>query len=603
MRDSAKWVMLILSVAFVGWLVLDWVQSRGLAGFSQVDPVVGEVGGAEIHYNQWNRYLQAQLDAARQQRSGSLTEEEVRQVREAAWNDLVSQTLMQQEMDRLGIRVTDEEIREAFQTRPPPSLVSHPAFQTDGRFDIQKYRAFFSNPAVDENLLLQIESYYRQTLPRTKLLQRLTEGIYISDEAAWQYFRDVNETVTVRFVSVDPSAEIADDSVRITADQVAEYYRAHQEEFARPATAVVNMVSLGTRPSAADTAAALARVDSVRASILRGDRTFEDAAKEVSADSASGALGGDLGKRVKGELDPAFEKVAFSIRTGDISRPVATPFGFHLLRVDGRRADTVSVRHILIPIELSAQTEDSLFDVMDRLEGVALRADLGAAADSLGLPIRNGLVLAKGSEFVPGAGALGVAPEWALDPQTELGELSSFFRNASGYHVFELVERRAADTAPLEEVADEIRERLRSREKLERTREIMRRAREMLTEWGSLEQVARRFGWKVSTSEPFRRVDFVPGLGQGTEAIGEAFGLPVGAFSGVADAGDRVAILQVVARQEADREEFEKTKDDLRRRLTLQRRQDYLNTWLRALRETANIRDLRDEVSAAANQT
>jgi hypothetical protein len=64
-------LLLILSVAFVGWLVFDWVQSRGGNLSSEINPVVGEVGGQEIRYGDWNAYLQNQLQLARQQR-GSL---------------------------------------------------------------------------------------------------------------------------------------------------------------------------------------------------------------------------------------------------------------------------------------------------------------------------------------------------------------------------------------------------------------------------------------------------------------------------------------------------------------------------------------------------
>jgi hypothetical protein len=147
MRDSAKWVMLVLALAFVGWLVFDWVQSRGGNLSSELNPVVGEVGGREIRYSDWNVYLQNQLQLARQQR-GSLTEEEVRVIREGAWSELVSQALLQSELERLNISVSDEEIRQAFLTQPPPEFLTHPAFQTDGRFDLQKYQQFFADPST-----------------------------------------------------------------------------------------------------------------------------------------------------------------------------------------------------------------------------------------------------------------------------------------------------------------------------------------------------------------------------------------------------------------------------------------------------------------------
>ena len=169
MRDSAKWVMLILVVAFVGWLVLGWVQDRQSSAATGPNPVVLTVNGQEIRLAQWNQLLEGRLDIARSQADRPLTDEEARRIRDVAWETMISQALLEQELNRLSIDISDAEVQEAFRTAPPPDLIGHPAFQTDGSFDYDKYRQFFANPVVDEILLIQIESYYRNILPRQKL--------------------------------------------------------------------------------------------------------------------------------------------------------------------------------------------------------------------------------------------------------------------------------------------------------------------------------------------------------------------------------------------------------------------------------------------------
>ena len=186
MRDSAKWVMLLLSIAFVGWLVLDWVQSRQSSAATGPNPVVLSVNGDEIRLAQWNQLLEGRLDIARSQAERPLTDEEVRRIREAAWETMISQALLEQELDRLSIEISNAEIQEAFRTAPPPDLMAHPAFQTDGSFDYDKYRQFFANPIVDEVLLLQIESYYRSVLPRQKLAEQIQSSVYVSDDEVWR---------------------------------------------------------------------------------------------------------------------------------------------------------------------------------------------------------------------------------------------------------------------------------------------------------------------------------------------------------------------------------------------------------------------------------
>jgi peptidyl-prolyl cis-trans isomerase D len=599
MRSSAKWVMLILSLAFVGWLVFDWVQSRGGNLSSEINPVVGEVGRQEIRYSDWNVYLQNQLQVARQQR-GSLTEEDVRVVREQAWSELVSQALLQSELERLNIGVSDEEIRQAFLTQPPPEFLTHPAFQTEGQFDIQKYQRFFADPSTDETLLLQIESYYRTVLPRNKLQSVIQEGIYVSEEEAWRFFRDMNETVRVRFLTLDPATAVPDSLVIVSASEVQDYYGAHEEDFERPATARVNMLSLALRPTGADTAAAFSRADSLRQRILDGEE-FADVARVESADSISAERGGDVGRLTRDALDASLADAAFSLAVGAVSEPVQSPFGYHLLQVDDRTADTVALRQIYVPIAPSAATEDSVFGLMDRLEEVALRSDLPTAADSLGLTLRQDVTLADGADFVQGAGALGVAPEWALDEETELGELSPFLENASGFHLFELLGRQDAGRIPLQDVELTIRERLSGERRKTVARDMVQRAVDALANGAALEVLAERLGSSVQEAGPFKRGDFVPGLGQGTEAVGESFGLPVGAISGAVDAGTAVAVLEVVERVEADRAEFDQAREVILQQLTFERRQDYVQRWLAALEATTVVRDLRDRLTTTSS--
>lgn len=595
MRDSAKWVMLVLALAFVGWLVFDWVASRGGDLGGQVNPVVGEVADREIRYDDWSLFLQNRLEIARQER-GSLTEEQVRVVTENAWEELVSSTILQAEIDRLGLHVTDEEVRQAFLTQPPPELMSHPAFQTDGRFDHAKYQRFFADPAVDEQTLLGIESYYRSVLPRLKLQSLIAEGIYVTEDEAWRYFRDTNERARVRFVRIDPASAIPDSAVSVTDAEIRAYYGDHRDEFERPASARVHMVSIPMRPTAADTAAARARAEALRERVVGGE-PFEEVALAESGDSLSAARGGDVGMRARDELQPAIADVAFTLPVGQVSEPVESPFGFHVMRVDERARDSVALRQIFVPIEMSRATEDSIFDLIDELEGIALRTDLTTAADSLGLPVRRDVALSEDSEFVPGAGALGVASDWAIDdPDVEIGELSPFFENASGFHVFELLERLPAGVLPLREVELAIRQRLVAERKRERARELAAAIPEAVAQGATLEEAAERFGGSVEDADPFGRGDFVPGLGQGTEAIGAAFGQSIGEVGPPVGAGEAVAVVQVLERTEADRARFEEVKEGLIRQLTLQRRQEYTQQWLAALRERGNVRDLRDRL-------
>lgn len=597
MRENTKWIMLILTVAFVGWLVLDWVRSRQTGGGSGPNPVIAKVDGQDIHYAEWNQLLQNALDQARQGSSDALTDEQTRQVKEQAWNQMINEILMQHEMDRLGISVSDKEIREAFRTSPPPSLMRNPAFQTNGQFDYEKYKKFFSSPGVNQQLLLQIENYYRATLPREKLYRWVSEGVYPTDAELWRVYRDRSEKVVVDYVSVDPDRLVPDSAVQVSDSEVSDYYSAHRNDFRRPATASVDLVSLQVAATAADSARARTEADSIRRLVGGRAATFDSILQATASDSTSGIQGGSLGRMAKGDFDsPALEAAAFSTPVGEVSRPVAGPSGYELVRVSSRKGDTVRVSHLTVPVRTSRATEDSVFGLMDRVEGVALRKGLKTAGDSVGVPVRTDVTLTKGSEFVPGAGALGVGVDWAFDPQTSAGDVSEFYQNASGYHMIELEGRTPAGTYSLDEVRPQIRSLLAKRRKKALAMKQVEAARKEIASGKTLAQVAGEHGWTLRTSDPFTRVGSVPGLGQGTEALGVAFGLKEGKVSPAVDAGENVALVRLDRRIPADESRFKQIEPQLRSQLTLQDQQQRYAEWIASLRQQAKIEDLRDEV-------
>ena len=599
MRDSAKWVMLVLSIAFVGWLVFDWVASRQSTAATGPNPVVLTVNGREIRLAQWTQTLEGRLDIARGQAERPLTDEEVRQIRAAAWESLISEVLLDQELERLNIRISDVEIQEAFRSSPPPDLMAHPAFQTDGRFDYDKYRQFFANPIVDEVLLLQIESYYRTMLPRQKLAEQIQSSVFVSDDDVWRAYRDLNQTARVRFVTIDP-ATIDASEISVSDGEIAAYYREHRDEYERPATAIVNIVSLAASPSAEDSVATRDRADSLRALVLAGEAEFDSLARTHSADQATAGGGGSLGRFARGDLAGPLGEAAFTTRVGDLSEPILSPRGYHILRVDARDGDTATASHILLPIELSDDTEDRLFDVLDELEGIALDEGLKIAADSVGVPLRENVTVTDGTEFVPGAGALGVGVDWAFEPITVPGDVSQFFENASGYHMLELVELRESGVFELEEVEGSIEQILRQQKRKEAA---MRQAAAALSGERTLSEIGEEHGWPVQVTQPFNRLQFVPGLGRDTEAVGEAFGLPVGEIGGPVDAGEAVVLMEVLERTEPSAEEFVAAAGNIRAQLAIQQQQQQLNQWLAGIREQAVVEDLRDRLVQQQNDS
>lgn len=600
-REKTRYAIVFLAFAFAGWLVFEGIQSRETTAATGTNPVVATVNGASVRYLRWRDFSTAVMNRARAQRGAALTDEEARQAEADAWEQMIREIVIEQEIARIGIGVTDGEISQAFRISPPPDLIQNPAFQTDGQFDYAKYQAYFADPSVDEQLLRAIEQYYRDEIPRRRFEQQLLAGVAVSDAEAWQEFRAQNETAIVSFVSVDPARVVSDSDIEITAAEARAYYRSHRQDFERPATATVRLVSVSTVPTASDTALVRNQADSVRTEILAGRLDFETAAAEFSADTISAQTGGELGRYAPGQLIAPISATVENLAVGAISEPVSTAAGFHLVRVSDRTADTATVSHIVFPVSLSAQGEDELFGRMDDLEGVALDDGLAAAADSLDLDLRDNVTLTDGFDFVPGAGSLGIAVDWALDETTELGELSEFYENGSGFHIVELISRTEAGEFSFEDVREQIETTLGAERRIEFARGIIE---QRMAELGDrdLESFASETGWTLQTTAAFGRRQFVPGLGRDTEAVGAAFAAPIGAVTGPYAAGGTLVVLRVDERTEADAQLFDTMKSQLRAQMEAQIAQRRAFAWIEGLRENAVVVDHRDRLNRNVDQ-
>src|SRR5207247_899598 len=212
----------------------------------------------------------------------------------------------------------------------------------------------------------------REYLPERKLEEYLTVDVYVSDAKLWRIWRDQHESVTVALLAIRP--ELIPDSLAPVSDaELERYYAAHKDKFKRPATAWLSFVAQPKVPDAADTAAALARARRLRAEIARGATKFEDVAKKESVDSVSGARGGDLGwvKRNEGGFDPQFLAALRRLTPGELGQPALSSFGYHLIRVDAAKGDSLHVRHILIPIVPQGQHLDQIDARTDSLDHLA----------------------------------------------------------------------------------------------------------------------------------------------------------------------------------------------------------------------------------------
>ena len=597
MRVIYKPVFVVVAVTFIGWLA--YGQVTDILGGGR--DVVLKVNGEIVRATQFQAALQNAIDESRRRGGGRLSREDEQQLQDQVTDQFIQRILLEREYRRLGIQVSDDEIRQMARSTPPPQILRQimedPTFQTNGQFDITKWQRYLGS--ASEEFRAQIEQLYREYLPERKLEEYLTADVYVSDAKLWRIWRDQHESVTVAVLAIRPE-QIPDSLAPVSDAELERYYAAHKDDFKRPATTWLSFVAQPKVPDAADSAAALAKARRLRAEIARGAAKFEDVAKKESGDSVSGARGGDLGwvKRTEAGFDPQFLAALRRLAPGELSQPAPSSFGYHLIRVDAAKGDSLHVRHILIPIVPQGQHLDQIDARTDSLDHLAAEQTDGARLDSaalrLHLPGAQAPKLIQGDRLRLGRYVIPDVSVWAFEARP--GETSPLIEGERANYVFRLDSLYAAGTPPLAQIRDRVLAAARSEKKQAIARQHATLALAALASAPDLLQAGRARGLPVDKLGPFTRLNPASAIARDPAVEGAAFGLRPGQRTGVLVGTTGCFILQGIAHQAADSAAWLKQRDQQREAILRSAQQARVQQYLAALRAQAQVVDRRKEV-------
>ncbi len=588
MRENTKWIMLVTAVAFVGLMVFQWgMDITGRSGLSIGE--IGSVNGTPVPYDAFNQTYRQLYDQVQASQEDPVTTQQVSDIEDAAWDEVVNQLLIRQELRRRGIVVTEEELLRAARFSPPPEFQTNPAFQTDGSFDIQKYQTFLSSPTIDDLMLLQLEMYYRDVIPRSKLMRQVSSDLYVTDAAVWDEYRDRNEQISVRYVALNPAQRVPDSVVTVTPAEVSDYYDDHEEEFALPAQATVQAVVIDKTPTPQDTVAMGELAAGLRQQIIEG-ADFED----MLGQPGVGAASGDLGWFTRDMMPAEFADVAFAATVAELTEPVRTSFGYHVIEVQDQTEDSIQARHILVPFARTEESELALLTLADSLEALGESRALAEAASTLNLSVETAY-LSTEFAFIAGAGQVGEGSDWAFE-EALVGDVSPVLETRQAFYMLELAEIREAGVISLADARASIEQTVRAAKKVEQAKGEGEEIVAQVQAGADFADVAEQKALEIQTAGPYTRVDFVPGIGRLNAAVGAGFGLNIGEVSAAVEANNNVFIIELVDYFAADSTAFEDERLVLRDELLGVAQESRLQNWLQGLREVARIIDRREEV-------
>jgi len=551
----------IVAIFILGLLAVPFVFF-GLESYIRDIPqdAVATVGDSEITATEFQSEF-ARYRSQLRQRQGEAYDDLAANSPEARrefLESMIEQRLLIQHATDMGMAISPNTIAEV--------LRDIPAFQVDGNFDFEIYRQRLSAGG-------QSPSSFERDLARDLLAQELPAAVSASSLVTEA---DVDRWLTVQnerrnyAAIVVPSAPLRD-AVEITDADIEAFYNDNTGQFMRPEQIEVEYVELDTRAMAEtleiDEETLRQRYEATRERFMTAERrraahilidagqrpddearalaaslrervesgeSFADLAAEYSDDPASADDGGDLGWIEPGVMMPAFEEALFELAPGEVSAPVETEFGWHLIRleeIEAPRGQSFAEARDEIAAEVREErAEDLYIEQSDRLVDL-IYADptgLDAVAADLGLELKTAGPYSRSS-------AEGVL----ADPrvmEAAFSDLVLVERQASEpieidpNHavVVRVTEHYPPEPRPLADVRDEIRERLVG----ERAREAARqRAEELLARLqagdADLEAMAEAEGLEIDQREVTRRSFEV-----GSQLLEALFELPMPAAEG-----------------------------------------------------------------------
>ncbi len=493
-RDRAQgWIawaiVLLISVPFALWGIQEYL---GIGG----EPVVAKVGGRDISQRELDENFQRYKMALRERLGAAYNASMVddAKVREQVLDAMIRSDVILQAGIGKGMRAGDNLIRQ--------TIAGMQKFQSGGRFDREAYEqnlrlqglspgAFeqqVRSAIVSEQISAGIQGSSFLTARDLGELQRLQgqkrELSYLvfpdkdfrpaqppSEEDISAYYRahpkDFTAPEQVKLAYLDLDAKQLAVTAQVSDDELKSYFDEHRDEFVTPEQRRARhiLIPLAENANAEAVAAAEKKATEVEARLKAGE-SFESLAKALSGDPGSAARGGDLGWFERGVMDPAFENAVFSMKPDQVSAPIRTHFGLHIIQLVGVRpggkADLAAVRDKVEAAVRASKGEHLFYDDSERLANVSYEHpdSLEPAAKALGLKIQTSDWIGRSGGPGPLSNPKVTAAAFSDDVLVQRYNSEPIELGQEHVLVLRVVDHQDAHVKPLDAVRSEIAETL-----------------------------------------------------------------------------------------------------------------------------------------------
>jgi peptidyl-prolyl cis-trans isomerase D len=623
-----KWSLGLVVLAFVIFYIPDFLRQGDASAVA--GDTVATIEGREITAADFRRTYDVQLQAYRNAYGGNISEQLLKQlgIDQQILAQLVDQQVALVEAERLGITGSDEEVRQR--------IFSTPAFQENGAFiGEQRYQQLLRSqrpplsPATFENAV-------RDEIVVDKLRALLTDWLSITDAEVEREYRARNDKVKLAIVPF--MAENFRAAATASDEELGTYFSANQSEFLVPEKRKVRFVQIDIEAIRAKVTVPEANVErayneniaqystpeQVRASHIllriegkdeaavrakaedlvkqaRAGADFAALAKANSEDEGSAKNGGDLDFFGRGRMVPEFEQVVFTMEPGQVSEPVKSQFGFHVIKLVDKKPGTMrplaEVRQQLVDQLAYETAQAQAGDLAQTMASEITRPeDLDRVAARHGLTVQESGFFSRDEQIL----TLGASPEAVAQAfSMQQGQVSSALRSARGLAFITVTGIQPPTMPSLDEAKDRVREAVIKQKMKELSRQKAVEVAARIKGAADFDRAATAAGAAPKTTELITRDSPIPDLGLAPAITDAAFALPVGAVSDPIATDTGTALVKVLEKQEVTPVEWASNRDMFRNELLNDKRNRFFASYMTKAKQKMTIQLNRETLQRA----
>ena len=616
-KHAGNWVIKILLgaivIVFIFWGVGSFRAQKGAR--------IAMVNGDQITLDEYRDTYNNLMEQLRTRFGNKLDEKLIKtlQVKKQALNRLINNRLLIQEAKKLKFRVSEKELADA--------ILHIPAFQRAGVFDRYLYRNVLDRLRMTPE---SFEAAQKDQMLIDKLRTLVTSNAKVSNQEVREWYNWLNTSVDIEYALFDPSRykniRTSDEQIKSFYDkhkenyktdtmikvryvhfdpkqyrskvklpdsEIREYYDENLESFKIPKKVVARHILIKVSPDADPETVKKAKEKALKIfKLAKGGKDFAELAKKYS-EGPSRNNGGYLGEFTKESMVTPFADKAFSMKAGEISEPVRTRFGWHIIKVEKIiDAHTTPFKDAQKDIEkklIDNKAKSLAYDAAESVSDIAYEGDdLIKAAKERHLKILTTDFFSRENP-VKGISDPSKFADIAFDLST--GEISDVREFEDGYYILQLLDKVPPEIPPLEKVKETVKTDLIKEKQDEKAKADASSFLAALKKGKTINEESRQFHLTPKTTGFFKRNSSIPDIGHDRGISEAAFQLsrekklPENVLKGAKG----YYVIELKGRKIIESDTFDKEKETIKQQLLAQKKSEIFDALLAQLKSKSEI--------------